>query len=191
MANGKNTAAFIILTILAVGGLGLSGYMFVEDQFLGGDEYVPEHEHDLIPHDHEMYTLVGIWDELEGSGTDFNLTFQDLEYQNSEYFSLSTANDTITLLQEGWYKFTIATTWISLDSSNYYDLYAKRNGTTIHGLVEISYPPSAVFTTYLVFFVYSEGNDDVWIECQSSGDTYQVAPNDQFNHAYLEYVITD
>ena len=90
MAKGGNIGAIVILSILALGGLGLSGYMFVEDQFLGGNEYVSDHDHDLIPHEHEMYTLVGVWEDLGGSGTEFNVSYQDIQVNQSEYFSLST-----------------------------------------------------------------------------------------------------
>lgn len=45
IANGGKTAAIVILSIISLGELGLSGYMFVEDQFLGGNEYIPDQKH--------------------------------------------------------------------------------------------------------------------------------------------------
>ena len=183
MAKGGNTGAIVILSILALGGLGLSGYMFVEDQFLGGNEYVPDHEHG-------MYTLVGAWDELDGSGTDFNISYQDIQLNQSEYFSLNAANDTFTLLQEGWYKLTVCTTFTSLIAPNTYRGIVYENGAMSHGLFDIE-PVIDTFPMNIIYYVYSVGNKTVHINCFSiGGDSYSVAGNDLYNAAFLEYLTT-
>ena len=103
MAKGNKTGAIVILAILALGGLGLSAYMFIEDQFLGGNEYVPDHEHD---YEDKSYKLVGLWDELDGVGDNFNISFSHNITAENEYVTL-TGGTTFNLTQQGWYKFTI------------------------------------------------------------------------------------
>ncbi|MHA1110797.1 MAG: hypothetical protein ACTSRE_06815 [Promethearchaeota archaeon] len=177
MAKGNNTGAIVILAILALGGLGLSGYMFVEDRFLGGDE-------------HDAYKLIGVWENLEGSGTDFNITFQNPQYQNNEYFSLSTTNTTFNLLLEGWYKLTISTTWTSLDPTEVYRAYVMKNGVTHSAIFEMWHPAEIQMKLDVELYLYSNSTDSYHIHCYESGftDPFGLATNQIFNTAYLEYI---
>lgn len=199
MANANKTGGIAILAILALCGLGLSGYMFVEDRFLGGEEYLTQEdlndyvtEEDLIDYvtedDLDVYKLVGAWDNLEGSGTVFNLTLLDRELHLMEYFSINLANDTITLLHEGWYKFTLLTTWVNLDSTAYYRATGFKNGIQDYSK-EFQKPSATTLGFEFTYYVYSNGTDSIFMQGYSTSDSFGVAANSAYNAAYLEYLV--
>lgn len=179
MANGKKIGAFVILSILALGGLGLSGYMFIEDLLLGKHPQV---------HDYEGYQMVAVWEELHGTGSAFNLSLDDMTLNYTEFFSLTDDNVSLTLEQRGWYKFTFITTWTSLDSLNTYYFRVHKNENIIGYAGTFTNPQETIRSLNLVYYVYSVGNDTFRFHCHSSGaDVFSVATNQDFNQVVLEY----
>ncbi len=179
MAKGGNVAGFVILSILALGGLGLSGYMFIDNEFLGGS---------LPYHEHESHKLVAVWDGLNGVGTEFNVSFSDIQLNNSDYFTMDSNNETITLDVRGWYKVTIITTWISLDVTNKYYFRYHRNGEIEGFPGYLEYPEEATVSLSISYYIYSVGNDTTYFHCHSSlADSFGLAANQGYNQAILEY----
>ncbi len=180
MAKGSNIGAIIILAILALGGLGLSGYMFIEDKFLGGNEYVPYHEH-------ESYQLVGLWNSLSGSGDVFNLTFTANETNDNNYVTL-TGGTIFNLTQQGWYKFTIATILINLATTDYYYVRSFRNEVVSELIGYIHNPAETGGYLFMEYYTYSDGDDLIYFTCGSSlGDSFSITGNNNYNHAWVEY----
>ena len=106
MSNGGKSAAIAILGIVAVAALGLSGYMFVNDTFLGGDE----HEHDYTDTNTGLMP-VAIWNSLyenlsvpgHASAQDYLVGLKDPELINTEYVNVF--NDThFAFVREGIYQ---------------------------------------------------------------------------------------
>lgn len=185
MANNKG--AVIFLAIIAVGALGLSGYMFIEDQFLGGNDYVPDHEHEF---EDKSYKLVGLWDSMGGSGSSYNLTFGANKIAANEYVNL-TDPATFNLTQEGWYKFTIVTIFTGLDPTNYYYVRCVHNGTNSELVGYVDDPSATADYVNMVYYVHSSVGDLINFLCGSSlGDSFSVSGNNFYNHAILEYGVS-
>jgi hypothetical protein len=175
MAKGSNTGAIVILAILALGGLGLSGYLFIDDLFLGGDE---------------SNKLVAVWEELTGTGDDFNITFNDNQITANNYATLSNANTSISLNEVGWYKLTITTVWISLDSGNFYFMKIIKNGIPTDNPAYSGYPQESTLAISVVYFVFSDGDDIYTLNCQSNaGDSFSISANQVYNQMTLEFVV--
>jgi len=188
MAKGNNIGAVVILAILALGGLGLSGYMFIEDRFLGGNEYVPDHDHE---YEDKSYKLVGLWDSLSGTGDAFNITFASNKTAENGYVTL-TGGTTFDLTQQGWYKFTIVAIFINLDPADYYYTRSYRNGAISEMAGYIHYPQSDGAYLNMESYVYSEGNTSIYFTCAAAfGDSFSITGNNYYNHAWLEYAVLD
>ena len=132
MSKGGNKGAAIFCAILAVGSLGLSGYMFVEDRFLGGNEYVPEHEHEY--NFTEGFRLVALWEDLDGNFTApssyFPIEFHNETILDTDYVSVFSETQFFLPL-EGIYKITLNILLLDLSPSSFYILYLTRNGTQV------------------------------------------------------------
>lgn len=177
MANGKNTGAFIILAILALGGLGLSGYMFIKDQFIGGSD---------------SNLLIGVWEETYGSGISFNISFGENQLDQSAYFTLSVDNETFTMNHEGWYKFTFNTYWTGLTSPEYYYFGAYKNGVLVEYPGYVADPLDTIYVLNLVYYVYSDGDDSIYFQCDSYfGDSFSMPGSHSYDQAILEYLLTE
>lgn len=192
MVKGNNGAAIVILAILALGGFGMSGYMVVKDVILGGIEYVPDHDHDLIPHEHDMYKLVAVWEEPDGATSDdFNISLRENQLAPNNYFTLTNLDKSITLNQEGWYKFTFNTMWTGLTPTDYYYFGVYKNGMLDGYAVLLSNHPDTDYNIDEVYLVYSEGNATFNFRCYSGlGDIFSLITFYDFSRIYLEYVVT-
>ncbi len=179
MAKGSNTGAFVILTILALGGLGLSGYMFVRDQFFGGTE-------DSL----EGYQLIAVWEKLTEFGTndDFYLNLSENQLTQSDYFTL-TSGTNLTLNHPGWYRISIRTIWSSLAGTNNYVFNLEKNGATSASLIYLSAPSDTYYTINLVVYVHSDGNDYFHFNSYSTAaDAFSIASNQNYNQFVLEFI---
>ena len=119
----NNKGAVVFLAILALAGLGLSGYMFVNDAFLGGSSQ-----------EQGTMKLVALWDDLDentdsplhNNDQDFLIEFYRLKYLDSDYVTV--VNDTCFKLALGLYKVNLnvllylvqmdETFWIHLNANN-------------------------------------------------------------------------
>jgi hypothetical protein len=179
MAKGSNAGAFIVLAILALGGLGLSGYMFINDRFFGGDEPLPDNDQ-----------IIAVWNKLteSGSNSNFYLNLSENQLNQSEYFIL-TGGTNLTLNHPGWYRITIRTIWSSLSSATNYVFNVEKNGATSDSLVYLSAPQETYYTINLFDYVYSDGNDYFQFNCYNgAADAFSIASNQNYNQFILEFI---
>jgi len=91
------SAGTVLLGIIALVGLGLSGYMFLKYEFLS--PITPTKDSGLI--------LVGFWDDLDENtdytpwnfNDDWLVEFSDSPFNDSNYISVSNGNTRFALLQ--------------------------------------------------------------------------------------------
>lgn len=141
--------------------------------------------------------VVGIWDRLYknknyapyDSDQTYLIRLDGIEVNNSEYFFLNRTNTRFHLIKSGWYRFNLLLTLN--DFTGTADVYfrALKEGSTA---VAFAYRYNiATDGSYLTmegqFYIYSDGSDyyDFHI---SSGETCDVAPNNDFNQLGIEYV---
>lgn len=178
MAKGSKTGAVVILGILAVAGLGLSGYMFINDQFLGENE-----------HTHEGNELLAIWEFFGGNGADYYIYFQDNQLPQSEYFNMTDSNTTLNLNYRGWYRLTIRTAWTGLSVADNYYFLLTRNGLSYVNIYNLNGPTDTTEMIDQTVYVHSDGDDAFRFHCYSAGvDVFSLASNQYYNQMTLEYV---
>ncbi len=177
MAKGSNTAAIVILAILALGGLGLSGYMFINDQFFGGDE---------------TNLLLAVYEESYGSGISFNISFGVNQLNPSEYFTLSADNETFTFHHEGWYKFTFNTYWTGLLPTDGYVLGVYKNGVVVEHPGYVTNAADSIYALNLEYYLHCDVDDSIYFKCNSVyGDSFSMPGEHSYDQIILEYIITE
>jgi hypothetical protein len=194
MAKGGNTVAVVILAIFAIGGFGLSGYMFIEDQFLGGNEYVPEHEHE------STLKLVALWDDLDEN-------FDTPPYTDANHFLI--AYDTPVLVDtdyvivhnetrfylpvEGIYKINVNTLLYPVVATEVYWVVLMRNITYFENFERIGIEGTISTTMYYSkgsVYVNTTGGIDTYYEIQVYGTgTSGIMTTENYNQLSIEYVI--
>ena len=133
--------------------------------------------------------VVAVWDTLDGSGSDFNITLSGLKINNNKYFSISTDNTTITLTKSGWYKFTFRTTFLGLSVADRYFCSLEKNGVTDAALMYADFPVMDEWETDASVYVQSDGNDVYNFNCRSiNADSFTVAVGQDYNQIVLEFV---
>ena len=190
MSKGGNKGAVIFLAILAVASLGLSSYMFVEDNFLGGNEYVPEHEHDYDFT--EGFRLVALWEDLDGNFTGpssyFPIEFHNHTILDTDYVSVLSETQFFLPL-EGIYKITLNAIFTELTTNAFYIIYLTRNGTDVcyldafetGGTLDSDYHRTST-TSYIngtgnlndIYMIYALSSDNFWYGAKSQ-DHNQLA----------------
>lgn len=185
----KGTGAIVILSILAVAGLGLSGYMFVNDQFLGGDENT------------QGFLLVGLWDDLTQNITnnpshntqhDFLLAYDNQMVLNPDYMNVIN-NTRFTLPTPGLYKINLIMLWNNIDISSTYWIILLQNNSYLAYFDRFqtgSTVPSQFHQTSASIYINSTGGDNYYeINPYSSSDDFLSTPTDQmFNQLSIEYM---
>jgi hypothetical protein len=198
MAKGGNTGAVIFLAIIAVAGLGLSGYMFISDQFFGGDE-------STFPGD---LRLVAIWDDLDenltnnplhSTSSNWLIAFDDEMYLDTNY--VSTVNNTAFYLSvPGIYKINLDVILYEAEQiSSTYWIYMVRNTTTQVGYfmrleIDTTAPNPETLFHYISCSLYvNHTYTTEYYEIVASGyDDFSVATDYSshlFNQLSIEYVI--
>ncbi|MHA1110798.1 MAG: hypothetical protein ACTSRE_06820 [Promethearchaeota archaeon] len=168
MADRKGIGLLLVSVFASASALGIGVYSVVNDSSDSG--------------------IVAIWENVSGNGDNFYLIIGDNQFNNSEYFSITDGNTSITLTQIGWYRFTIRLVWYSLVPTDSYYLVLEKNGGLEDALIYVDNPQSSYWTVCAISFVYSDGDDAFKFRCYSSSDSFGIASNQNFNEVVLEYV---
>ena len=177
----------IVLGIIAIAGLGLSGFMFIKDNI-------------LFPASDTGLVLVGLWDDLESNrdyapdntGSDWLIEFRNSPLNNSNYVTVS-RNNTRFVLAPGLYKITLSFRFSSLVAGEGYAISLIRTGSTEHFLVDHYHNETAVingeyYSSCSSVFVQGNGVDYFDFKCASIyGDSFDLS-NDKYNQLSIEYV---
>ena len=197
MAKGGNTGAVVFLSIIAVSALGLSGYIFVNETFLGADD----HTHDVDSN----LRLVAFWDDLDenltnnpmhSSVTNFLIEYDDQKFLDSNYVSV--INNTRFQLVPGLYKLSLnvvlsgidpnSVYWIEMLENNSYSLNFERLET------DTTVPGTYYFAKASGYLNISSVENYYEIVARTSGDVtgFSVASDPATNNYHqfsIEYVI--
>jgi len=182
------SAGMVLLGIIALGGLGLSGYMFLKYEFLS-----PTNDSELI--------LVGLWDNLNentdyapyDSGDDFLLSLNQISLNDSNYVSVSSGNTRFVLKQAGLYKITLNVLFQTIENGSLYFVYLRKNGNIERLMARIVIWGNPSPTNYYAkssLYVNSNGKDYFEINCKSYyGLPFSVSGSNQYNQLSIEYVL--
>lgn len=164
--SGKSTG-MILLGILAVAGLGLSGFMFFKNEIVS-------------PPTNSGSILVGLWDFVNynygyaphDETNDWLIQPMLGLYNDTRYLAFSNNNTRFTLLRDGYYKVNLNMLVISLIDGQMYNMYLLKNG--------VRYKTMFCLTAYSVtggwmsssVFVHSNGTDYIEINGYHSSDPF-------------------
>ncbi len=172
MVNRKIIGMLIAALVIGVTGFGIGTYsIFKIIQLKGTDS-----------------NLVAVWEDLSGSGTNFNIVLNNNQVNNSEYFSMADGNTSVILTQPGWYKFTISICWTSLDSEEIYHLQVLKNGIVFKNLEYLENVTNFYNTINNFVYVFSDGDDIINIRCFSGSGHSSISDLQAYNQITLEYV---
>ena len=183
----RNTGT-IILGIIAIAGLGLSGFMFIRDTLSS-----PSKDTGLV--------LVGLWDDLDrnmgyGGHTevyDWLIEFRDSLVNNPKYVTVTNDN-TRFVLASGLYKISLSILFDSLVEGEYYGTILLRNGVTDTIIIDHYHNVSSSIRNQHFFYssIFVEGNgvDYFELNCVSVviADSFIPISNDAYNQLSIEYV---
>jgi len=187
MANNKG--AVIFLAIIAIAGLGLSGYMFIDDMWLSGNE-----EHEL--------KVVAIWNYLSENtennplhSLDYNFLIEYSEALILDTNYVNVVNETrFTLPVAGLYRINLNVMFEYVDAANTYWIVLLQNNTIFEYLDFFS-TPSPVYDishfTTISFYINSTGDDSYYefnARCTDT-DPFEVYTHSQYNQLSIEYVM--
>ena len=183
----ERSTGVIILGILAIAGLGLSGYMFAKYEFLS-----PVTDNGSI--------LVGSWEDLYRNmdyapydeDVDWLLELGNGQSNNSNFISCSNDNTRFTLLRTGCYKLTLHLYLANIQPDTHYYVHLLRNGDTEHIISKISTtanPFSSYYHTVSSLFFTSNSGDYFEIRCTSSTLALALSITQTLNQFSIEYYL--
>ncbi|KKL96217.1 hypothetical protein LCGC14_1846690 [marine sediment metagenome] len=185
------SAGMALLGIIAFGGLGLSGYMFLKYEFLS--PMTPTQDSGLI--------LVGLWDDLSRN-TDYTpwdstgtwlLEFRNSPLNDSNYISVSNGNTHFVLIKEGYYKITLTLRLDSLDANAQYAVDLLKNGSVVSIFAQFAIsanPSQDYYPIQSSLYVYGNGVDYFAIVCNNAGDpSFTISEFNIYNQLSIEYVL--
>lgn len=185
------SASMVLLGIIALAGLGLSGYLFLKYESLS--PLTPTNDSGLI--------LVGLWNNINmnldyppyDSLDDFLLEFYESPFNDSIYVSMSSGNTRFVLKQAGFYKITLNLFFESISPSSIYNVYLLRNGAIERAFEYISIsanPKGVIYYAKSSLYVYGNRTDYFVINCYSGDDSsFFVSATNQYNQLMIEYVL--
>ena len=175
----------IILGIIAIAGLGLSGFMFVKYEI-------------VFPSSDTGLLLVGVWNDLDYNVAhaphtemdDYLLEFRLSLFNNSNYVSFN-ADNTRFVLSPGLYKINLAIIFSGITVSEIYYTMLLTNGLAYNyfNRHETSANPESDYHTFSSsLYVRANGVDYFEIRCTSNGGDYFFPSSDLYNQLSIEYV---
>ena len=186
----SRSAGMVLLGIIALAGVGMSGYMLLKYEFISPN--TPSADSGLI--------LVGLWDDLDTSmvyppwddADDWLLKLKDNQFNDSSYISVSNENTNFILLKPGFYKITLTLLLIHLDAGAIYFVELQRNSFTDHIFKTVELSANTSLTWHHIqssLYVYGNGIDYFQINCYSLWDTSFIASGDYYCQLSIEYVL--
>ncbi|MBN2157034.1 MAG: hypothetical protein JW776_13405 [Candidatus Lokiarchaeota archaeon] len=195
MANNKG--AIIFLAILAIAGLGLSGYMFVNDTFLGGDDHT---------HETEGLKLVALWEDLDENlvnnplyttVSNFLIEYEDQIVLETNYVNVINSTR-FSLIVPGLYKINLAVVFGGiLDVDSTFWVYLMENNTE-----KAYFERFSTGNPVIDIFYYAKGS--LYINATSAENYYEIrawtgaasgfrvatdSGSPYFNQLSIEYVL--
>lgn len=173
----------IVVGILAVIGVGLSGYMFIKNEM-------------LFPRFGSNLTLVGLWEDLDRN-TDYPpyeinynwlLEFSNSLLINSNYVSTSNDNTRLFLLRAGLYKISISALFDGLSSSLRYSVEILKNDV-FEDSFEWTYADGTYYHMDSSRYYYSNGADYFEFRCVSPDSDPFLVLGDPYNQLSIEFVL--
>ena len=200
MANNKSNALMIISLVIGAFGVGLGTFSIIRYEIIEGPEGPQGLQGDpgvdgINGTDGDdgvngtLNNLVGIWESVGASqtGTVFNLTFGNIQLNNSEYFTLSSNQEIIYLDKPGWYRVNVRIRLTGLVSTA--DYYLVLIGYVLEYLDNIPYPQETEYSVNTFGYIHSDGDKYFILHCYNwDGDTFSVDTDQDFNQIVLEYV---
>jgi len=183
----ERKGAMVILGIITIAALGLSGYVFYKNEIFAAPG-APSSDRGLI--------LVGLWDDLVKNKefapytTDatWRIEFDNNQYNDSNYISVSNNNTHFKLLKEGFYKLTLLIYVNELEPGGTYWFYLYRNNSVNHCFAKIEHPTVSRYQVESSVFVKSTGLDNFFIRAYSTGDiSFAISTTQSFNQLSIEY----
>ena len=183
----ERKGAIILISIIAIAALGFSGYMFVKNEIIAAPG-TPASDGGLL--------LVGLWDDLATNkeyapyDTDaaWLVEFDNNQYNDSNYISVSNSNTNFKLLKEGFYKLTLLLYVNGIAPSGTYWFYLYRNNSINHCIAKIGLPTSSNYQVESSVFVKSTGLDNFFIRAYCNGDiSFAIVATQSFNQLSIEY----
>lgn len=186
MAKGSNTGAVIFLAILAVAGLGLSGYMFTMDLLSKNEEF-------------GNLKLVALWDYLEANfdtpthatTSNFLVAYDEQVVLDTKYVNV--VNETRFLLPtSGIYKINLNVLLNPVTAGEVYWVVLLANNTFLEDFerVGIENPATTPFW-YAKGSVYVNvtGGIDTYYQINVYGTPTGIGTAENFNQLSIEYVL--
>ena len=184
----ERKGAMVLVGIIAIAAIGFSGYMFVKNEIFA----VPG-----TPASDSGLTLVGLWDDLVknkdyapyNTDTSWRLEFDNNQYNDSNYISVSNGNTNFKLLKEGFYKLTLLLYLYYLDvASGTYWIYLYRNNSVDQSIAKIAHPTTNNYQVETSVYIRSTGLDTFLIRAYCTGDaSFEVATGQSFNQFSIEF----
>ncbi len=182
------SAGMVLLGIIALGGLGLSGYMFLKYEFLS--PITPTKDSGLI--------LVGLWNNLDknidyapwDSDDDWLVEFRDSPLNDSNYISVDNGNTRFALIRAGFYKITLKILLWNLAFGDAFYVHLRRNGvyeSTFDYFSKSDHPGTTSYQVLSSLYIYSNGLDSFTINCYSLFDPSFTGGGD--SQLSIEYVL--
>ena len=188
MKNGKGIIALSIISLFFGGsGVGIGLYTYLNFKDVQGPQGPPgENGEDGI--DGTLDNLVAVWDQLTGSGTDFNLTLLAITVNRSEYFELTETFTKITLIEEGWYRFSLKCLFTNINPGNNYSCSLYRNDEKIE---RFWFSQTLTGTSYHmcsgIVYVYSFPYEYFNIRA-TGGAFFSILGQAEYNQLAVEYI---
>ena len=191
MPNGKGSALTIIALIIGAGGLGVGVFSMIQFQVVEGPQGEPGIDG---PNGDDglngtLNNVVGIWEGMEGTGSNYNISLTTPQLSESGFFTLNEGDTALQLTTMGWYRFSIKFLWNGLDSTDVYWGEVLKNGVTDEIICFVNHPNGTSYMVETFLYVHSDGDDIFKLNCYSSiSDSFSLYSDLAFNEFVLEYV---
>lgn len=189
MKNGKGIIALSVISLLiGASGLGIGLFSYINFETVQGPQGLPgEDGDDGI--DGTLDNLVAVWDTVTGSGgTDFNLTLLAITFNRSEYFELTDTYRKITLIEEGWYRFSLKCLFTNINPGNNYSCSLYRNNERIERFW-FSQTPTGTSYHMCSGIVYAYSFPYEYFNIRAEGGAFfSILGQAEYNQLVLEYV---